>query len=368
MTLLEREPRPTSYVPMPVRPATLRLPARPPKLVYLDLNHWIALAKANTGHPGGEQFKDVLGASVDAVDRGAAVFPISDAIYMEVSKIGQHRQRQALAEVIERVSRYVVVTSRVVIAVHEIEGLLDRLVGRSPDEINRMDYLDWGVARAFGMVGGFQILTKDTNEDVTEQTRQQHPEGPEAFDRRMAWAELELNRKTLAGPTADEEPGLRAEGWDPNAAYEVAERRAGQEREQVARFDADPAWRRGRLRDVIAAREVAIEVNSMLWEGLNARGVSIEEAFPDVDANRRAWDSMPSFDVAVTLKAAYHRDAMHKWTPNDILDIDALSSTVPYCDIVATDAQAASHLNGSGAAARHDTIVLSRTSDLTKHL
>lgn len=344
---------------------------RPPKLVYLDLNHWIALAKAHRGHPGGGQFKDVLAACIDAVNRGAAVFPISDSIYMEVAKIGQHRKRHDLREVIEKVSRYLVVTSRVVVAEHEIEGLLDRLVGPSSDPINEMDYLDWGVGRAFGMVGGFQIRTKDTDEDVTEQTRQtrqQHSEGQEAFDRRMALAELEFNRKTLDGPTLEEEPKLRADGWDPKAAYEVAERRAQQERDEVAILNANPAWRRGRLRDVIAAREMIIEINEMLWRGLNARGATLEAVFPDVDTTRQAFDSMPGFDVSVTLKTAYHRNPQHPWAPNHIQDIDALSSTVPYCDIVVTDSEAASHLVRSGVAARHGTVVLSRTADLTEHL
>jgi len=36
-------------------PQTLRLPSRPPKLVYLDLNQWIALAKAMAGHRDGER-------------------------------------------------------------------------------------------------------------------------------------------------------------------------------------------------------------------------------------------------------------------------------------------------------------------------
>jgi len=37
-----------------VWPQTLRLPPRPLKLVYLDLNHWVALAKAMAGHSDGE--------------------------------------------------------------------------------------------------------------------------------------------------------------------------------------------------------------------------------------------------------------------------------------------------------------------------
>lgn len=67
-----------------VWPHTLRLPERPPKLVYLDLNHLIELAKALAGHRDGEAHVDVLTACLRAVEDGRAVFPISDSIYAEI--------------------------------------------------------------------------------------------------------------------------------------------------------------------------------------------------------------------------------------------------------------------------------------------
>lgn len=252
-----------------VWPRTLIRPPRPPKLVYLDLNQWIALAKASAGHRDGARYQEVLDLCIAAVDDGRAVFPISDPIYFEVSKIGPHRQRRDLREVIERVCGYRVVTSRSVISAHEIEALL--VVGPNPHPINSMEYLDWGVARAFGMVGGFRV--RDANgQDVTMEVRSQHRDGPEAFDRALAQAELELNRKTLEGPSPEEEPELRADGWDPRAAEEVSERRADQEIEKVARFNDNPSWRRGRIRDVVAAREVLIEINEALYRGFSERG------------------------------------------------------------------------------------------------
>lgn len=350
-----------------VWPQTLRLPPRPPKLVYLDLNHWIALAKALAGHRDGEAHAEVLAACLRAVDHKRAVFPISDSIYFEISKIRQHRQRCDLREVIERVSRYMVVTSRSVVSAHEIEAVLDRTVGPNPQPINTMDYLDWGVARAFGMVGGFKVRS-GSGEDVTAVVRLRHSGGPAAFDLVLAKAELELNRRVIEGPAPDQEPGLRELGWDPSGAFEIAERRAAQEIEQVGRFNQDPRWRRGRIRDVVAAREVLIEINDALYRGLFERGATLEATFPRPEDTRRAFDSMPSFDVAVTLKTAYHRDPTHRWTPNDIHDIDALGSTLPYCDIVVTDKAVASHVEQTGLAERLDTIALSRLSDLLQHL
>ena len=357
---------PTRVAAEYVWPKTLRVPRRPPKLIYLDLLHWVSLAKANSGHRDGGRYADALAACLGALQSGTTVFPISDAIYMEVSKIGQHRQRRDLRDVIELVSQYRVITSRVIIANHEVEALLDEHVGPSSRPINDMDYLDWGVARAFGMVGGFRIKDNQTDEDVTEKAAAEDPDGAEAFYRKLAWADFELNRKTLEGPTVEEEPRLRADGWDPRAGYEVAARRAAQELEQVERFNDDPVWRGERIRDVIAAREVIIEIGRMLFEGLAGRSASLDDVLDEnhIDKTRRVFNAMPSFDVSVSVKAAYHRNPAHRWKPNHIHDIDAMASTVPYCDIVVTDREAASHLIQTGVAGRFQTTVLARVEDL----
>jgi hypothetical protein len=111
-----------------------------------------------------------------------------------------------------------------------------------------------------------------------------------------------------------------------------------------------------------------IEINEAMATGLFERGATLEVIFPRLEDTRQAMDSMPSFDVAVTLKTAYHRDPMHRWTPNDIHDIDALGSTLPYCDVVVTDKAAARHVHRTGLAERLGTVVLWRLSDLPQHL
>lgn len=344
-------------------PSTLELPERPPKLVYLDLNHWIALSKVIAGHADGVRYIDAFEFCLSLVSDGKAVFPISSATYIEVSKIRQHRQRRFLREAIEILSHYFVVTARSVVSIHEIEAVLDRLIGPSRRPINRMAYLDRGVARAFGKVGGFRVRGPG-GADVTDEIRAGSSDGPQAFDAVLQAAELRLNRKALEGPTPEEEPRLRSVGWNPSAVSEAADRRAAQEIEQTKRFDEYPSWRRGRIRDVVAAREMFLEINEFLYKGISDRGVQLGEVFPDPEDARRAFDAMPSFDVAVTLKTSYHRDPNHHWTVNDMHDIDALGSTIPYCDIVVTDKAAASHVNGSGLADRLGTTVITRLDDL----
>jgi len=299
---------------------------------------------------------------------GLALFPIADAIYIEVSKIKQPRQRRDIRNVIEALSGYFVVTSRPTIANHEVEAVLDRFVGPNPHQVNTMDYLDWGVARAFGRVGGFRVR-RDTGEDVTDEVAASWPDGPEAFDAVLAQADLELQRRTLDGPaSADEEEILQAHGWRPSSVMTISGNRARQEIEQVGRFNADPHWRAGRIRDVVAAREVLIEINEMLCRGLAERGSALEDRFDSPSVTRSQLDVMPSFDVAVTMKTEYHRDRNHRWTTNDIHDIDALASTLPYCDVVVTDREVAAVANRTGLAERLKTVVLASLGDVVDHV
>lgn len=364
------EPRQRSDTPAPVRPgerpeikgplwpATLRLPTRPPKLVYLDLNHWISLAKAYSGHRTGERHVANLEALLKAAADGRARFPIADSIVVEISNIGRHRQRKDLREVIEALARFYVITARDVISTHEVEAMLDLHVGVSPRPINEMNYLDWGLARAFGMVGGFRVRSESTGDDTTAEVRAQYADGPEAFDQILADAEWSLQRSVLDGPTPEEEPELRALGWRPHPTSETTEKRLQQEIEQTHRFNSSTHSRQRHLRDAVAARELMIELNATLSEGLYDRGVSLTGVFTDPEMTRTAMSAMPSFAVAVTLKAAYHRNPQHRWKRNDIHDIDALSSTVPYCDVVATDKAAATHIRSAGLPERFETHVL----------
>lgn len=346
-------------------PRTIRKPPADVRVVYLDLNQWIMLSKAMAGHHDGARYQDALDICVSAVNGGSVVFPLSDSTYGEVAKIGQHRQRRALREVMETLSDYYVVMSRPDIAAHEVECLLDDVLGPSQSPVNTMDYLDRGVARAFGMVGGFRVYD-ESGTDTTEQLRAAYPDGPEAFDALVSATELMLQRSVLDGPaTAEEETELRKRGWKPGGASHVAEKRMLQEVEQAARFStSDLRWRKDRIRDVITLRELLIELDDTLSRGLADRGADLGDLGSTIEDRRDMFDSLPSLDVAVTIKASYHRNLSHRWTVNDIYDIDAMGSTVPYCDIVVTDRAVASHIRRAHLDLRLGTRVLSNLDEL----
>ena len=350
-------------------PRTLRLPSRPPKLIYLDLNHWIALSKAHSGHPEGWQHRDLLATCLRAVADGMAVFPISFFFYTEISKIKNHRQRRDLRMVIEDVCRYKVVTPLSVVATHEVEAILDQLVGSNPQPINSVDYLDWGVERAYGKVGGIRI--KDVNgDDVTDFFRQSHCDGPAAFDAIVGEATLNLNRTAIEGPTPHREQQLRELGWHPEAVLKIQERSASEENAQVRRFDEFPELRRGRAHEVIMARQLLVELRDILEESLAARGAGSWEKFFSASPEdlRSLLTAMPSNSVVVTLKSSLHHDASRRWKNNDMYDIGALALTIPYCDIVVTDREMCSHVARHELPERFDTVVIPQLSELSDYL
>jgi hypothetical protein len=348
-------------------PQTLLVPSRPPELVYLDLNHWISFSKALSGHAAGDQFKDILAECLRAKSAGVAIFPISDTIFLEVSKIGPFEQRRKLRDVIELVSGYTVVTGRTVIAAHEVEALFDDLIGPSRRPVNTMRYIDWGVMRALGLDGQIQVFDEN-GVDMTDEARQQFAGGPDGFDEMVEAAYLGLQRNVLAGPSPDDEPHMRSLGWDPRAAMTTARKRADEETAQAARFSADPTWRRGRIRDVVSAHECVVELRDRIREAAEDRSVSMSELFTQPEEGRRAFDSMPSFDVAVSIKTSYYQDPNHRWTVNDVHDIDALGSVLPYCDVVVSDKAVVEHVKRSGLEDRLGCTVLSRLADLPASL
>jgi hypothetical protein len=171
----------------------------------------------------------------------------------------------------------------------------------------------------------------------------------------------------LAGPRDEDLPSLAEWGYDPRAAIKIAQRRAEQEEKLRMELDGDTRWRRDRLRDVVAAREMAHELMDAILKALADRQLSSNDVFPDRESLRRFMRSMPSTDVAITLKTTRHRDPNLRWTANDITDVDALSLAVPYCDVVVTENFAHHVLTVSGIAKRMDIVVLRTLDDLLTH-
>lgn len=228
--------------------------------------------------------------------------------------------------------------------------------------------LGFGIGPSLGLVGGLRIRD-ESGEDKTAEVRAEWKNGPEAFDRKMIEMNVHFEREMLRGPADEQVAQLRADGWDPDVARRIAGERAAAEQAQVANLDTDPRWRRGRLRDVVSARHLLVDLNTATTKALAARGVATPTDFlTDRHVARRFVDSMPSSDVYVTLVTAAHRNPQRSWTANDMFHIDAASTAVAYCDIVACDSHVCNSLRAAKLEERAGVVVLDNVDDLAERL
>jgi hypothetical protein len=275
---------------------------------------------------------------------------------MEVAKIVDPSRRSNLAAIMEELSGFATLAARHVVMRLEIEAVLEQELGAAPSPPPVVDLVGWGVKHSLGTEGDVRIVDA-SGADVTELARARI--GAAAFDRLLVDARLALERGILAGPRDDAEVAqLRANGWQPDAAVKVAQERADRESELVGILNEDPRWRRGRLRDVVSARELTHEMWNALAERLVARGIAKVESFGDRRRIRSFVRSMPSAEVVIEMKTARHRNPSMTWETNTIFDIDAMALSVPYCDAVVTERHAYSILDRAGLGERMSTALM----------
>ena len=317
-------------------PSTLVRPAHA-KIVYLDLNHFINLAKYAHGHRAFQHYAELMAAVLRAKSDGRAIFPMSTVHYIEVANIDDHRRRRDLAELIEAVTAFTSILDRPTLARLELrEAIRERLRLEAPSD--RYPLMGTGVLRAFGRSGGLKVWN-EAGEDVTASARDAI--GHEKFDRQMAKAELDLNRSVLSGVLPPEYGDL------PTPVEEAAGELATGTRTRL-QFETDfvewlrepehREFRTERLRDAVSAREVVHEWIDALVEELQGVGASVQDILGQERQMARSFaESMPSTRVAISMKTRYHRNPQRVWTMNDVYDIDAASTAVAYCDAVFTD-------------------------------
>jgi hypothetical protein len=350
--------------PSLVWPGLLERPPDNKLLVYLDLNHWIGLAQASVGHPKGSSHAESLEACRNARSADAAAFVLSGTIYAEMQKIKDPAQRRNLAEVMEELTDFATLVSRVVVMECEISAMLDRFAMNS-SPLPKVPLIGRGVRHAFGLNSGIAIMGPSGDETAPVRERM----GTQKFDHIMAQAVLNMERSVLRGPSDNyEAEDLRSGGWNPEGPAAVAENRAAQEREFTTILNSEQRWRVGRLHDVVSARELAIEFQNILPRALEERGLVLRDVISDQESARHFVRAMPSTEVSIELKRAWHRNGERKWTVNDIYDIDAMALAIPYCDVVVTEKACHHILRAAGLPERMGTALLHHLGDLPRIL
>jgi hypothetical protein len=318
-----------------VWPGGLSLPARPPKLVYLDMLAWINMAELEAGNAALAGYERLLEACRRARAEGRALFPLSSMTALELYNIWDGERRKARVAVMDQLSGFNYLLGHPQIQQLEVEAALNEIPGVMVTPQGLTSLIGPSLLWSFGMRGGLV-----TNVPDPDAAAKQICEGLGIDPGGDAWASLErwAERELLAGPENHEDPDLANAGYSLDKWRDMLQQRAQQEQQLAAALDADPKVRRGRLRDVINCHEMCTELIDLVTSATMAKGTSIGALLDNDRGKLRDFnDGMPSTRVAVSLKTIYHKNRQHVWKSNDINDIDALSIAVPYCDCVFTD-------------------------------
>ncbi|WP_204903207.1 hypothetical protein [Mycobacterium kansasii] len=270
------------------------------------------------------------------------------------------------AEIMEELSGFTYLLGRNQIQQLEVEAALGAIPGVTvAPQRDPIPLLGPSLLWSFGMKGGLEINGPDPTATAEALC---FVLGIDPAENAVAGLERWAERLLLSGPDHHDGPMLRNIGYNPDVWRNILEARAQQERDLARKLDVEPAWRRGKLRDVINANEMHIELREALAVAATMTNRPLDEAFGDRDTLRAFCDSMPSTRVSVSLKTLYHKNSQHDWTTNDIHDIDALSIAVPYCDAVFTDRAARDKVNSCPELAMFQTEMPGTPDDLADWL
>lgn len=336
-------------------------------LVYLDLFAVVYIARTqrrHTGVPPG--YGELYEAALKAKREQRAMFPLGEAHLWEINKITDPKQRGRLADILESLSDYQYLLGRTTIAELEFEAGIAKVLG---DNINA-EYLPLvrpTVGQAFGLVGGMKVVDAQ-GRDSSATVRATMSDAP--YDAMIARTNYLMERAMLRGPSDEDLQELRkSPNYQPERAIEGQRSRVGWELETKRILDGDPKWRRGRLRDLVGAREIVHEWLDMLTRICLDRAHRGEPAFEPADEEMAAlMAAMPHSQVAISVKTKFHQNPDHAWKPNHIADIDAVSVAYPYCEAVFPDKEVRSALVNSKELRAIGTFVPRRPLELAEWL
>lgn len=336
-------------------------------LVYLDLNTIIYVARAlggDTKVPG--SYVDLYKAALRAKFEQRAMFPLGESHLWEISKITDPKQRGDLANILETLSDYNYLLGRTVIAQLEFEAGMAKIMGEDISA-KSVPLVRPTFGQVFGFVGGLKIRNS-AGGDASDAVRAQMTDAD--FDKLMATMNYETERQMLRGPSDEDLEVLRADpNYQPQVAIEGQKQRVQWELDTERVLHENPKWRRGRLRDVIGAREIVHEWLDMFTQmRIDRTNAGMPDFDPPDDEMRLFMGSMPHTQVAISVKTRYHKNPLHKWTVNDIVDIDAISIAYAYCEAVFPDKAVRAALQSSKELRAIGTFVPRRPEELTDWL
>ncbi len=353
---------------------------------YLDLNHWIHFSQARAGHSGGASHTQALNVLRQALAEARIVIPLSAAHYAEVRKIKNFDQRNNLALTMAELSRYQTLVNRSVMRRAE---LITALAGHFgvPTSAEVPPVIGYGFAHAYGWVyrgghiDGADLVSRAAwaaaaPKMIAELERLVgggwHFDSPTAdpLERFTAACNEILQFVQLRGPRpGTEEQQLRTKyGYNPEELDDGIKEKVARHERIVAELEKRPKYKR-RYEDLLGAYAYVWELVDDLVPALKAVGHTLDDLVHDGTlAMTAVLERMPTIQTDAALRGGNLRNLERPWRPNDLYDLEHLSVSAAYCDVVITEKHAATLLNRVGIGERYGTLITHHINDLVARL
>ena len=330
-----------------------------PRTVYIDINHWYALGRADAGTPDTPEDAIVLSKLKEEVEAGRLVIPLSSVTYTELTENPRDHQRKPTADVMLKLSRLATIAPPSKVVDEELARELNRRFGRPafPVKVPKMGH---GVMFAFGIPGRLTVTGyTDANRDQIEAQ----------MGKSISDLQLEVNAFfeywLLATPRSlrDEIPG-----FEPVSTRQDAEAELEEIKVMVGNLHSDKEIA-NRPMDAISARQYIRDIFDNFKRAMLSAGFTTSWPFRGKEELTDFLAHLPTQRVATSLKYQYVKQTSTKWKVNHLRDIEALSVAIPYTDAVVTDADVASAATrGVRLDAEFDTRIFKNLAELATYL
>lgn len=306
--------------------------------IALDLNHWIALARAYHGRPDGAS-REVLRLLLDSVGSGQVCLPLSFLNFVELLKHGDRDRRVRLAEALDLLANGWYMASWPYVLPQELERAVALSLQESPPPLPKVV----GRGFLFGIHPG-------ARQDLEQVLR---PGSLEKLERIAALpgAVLDLIATTEEHNRLKQSTSIEQRNEEDAA---VIEERRGLRRTE----DTD-------LLERLKLAEYTLIHQEQLAEVLSGHGYSLRSFYERGEKFiREFWSNVLSLDVDLQLSLYRDRQWSRQVQPNDFADIGQLVLAIPYCSVVVTERFWSHAVRATGLNERYSATVIAKLEDL----
>ena len=313
------------------------------KIIYLDQNKWIDLARAFYGKPEGDKYNTVLNLLQEKVSSGEIILPISTIHIIETSRKADIESRKRLSEFIAPMTKSYGILPNFMIRDQEIENAIMQKIGK--DKINK-------ISESVIKKGIYQMLGLEFEDDSIIEIFNQFSLNNEISDKVIAKIMIDLIDRELLDAIREEDE------------------KAAKEYEITTKKNQASLSKEMRLRLAISEMMNTTFLHKII-EQLNKHGIEVKQ-FSNLLLNIDDWKnfifSMPSIDLWINLHVLRDSNKDKVVHRNDSSDIAFLSVAIPYCDVVVTEKFWTHLLVSNRFDKKYNTTVLSDVNELIHHI